>query len=280
MFNRIQILYVIGWNMLKFGCSLSLCMKIPPSDDKYWATNLYRVQEIFLVFRMFFWCYNNVTRDLLCTAVSFNLVYLASMSILDTPPGATLKMKSWSLPSFMEIQCKQLWAEPWEGHVYKYERISELSQSDYSVSGRDKMKCRCAQLLAASIHGACQPDANHHLNSRIPSPCQQALIEVMALLQVKQDADIGRSREWDHPATQVPLQPAESPTFSQWPLCLWSPWAFESLGVELPFRWGSLVANEKNSHFSAYAVLNYFGRKRLNTSPPPFYVIFLYHWVK
>lgn len=49
---------------------------------------------------------------------------------------------------------------------------------------------------------------------------QQALIEAIALLQVKQDADVGRSREWDHPATQVPLQPAESPTLSQRPLCL------------------------------------------------------------
>lgn len=102
MFSRIPILSVTGWNMQKFDCFLSLCMEIQLSDDKYWTINLFRVQKRFLVFRMFFWWYNNVTQDLLHTAISFNLVYLASMSILGTPPGATWKNKVFH-------HCMSLW---------------------------------------------------------------------------------------------------------------------------------------------------------------------------
>lgn len=190
MFNRIQILYVAGWNMLKFGFFLSLYMEIPPSDDKYWAINLCRGQERIIVFRMFFWCYNNVTRVLLCTAVSFNLVYLASMSILDTPPGATWKMKSRSLPSFMKIQCKQLWAEPWEGHIHKEEQIRALSESNFSVSSRDKTKCGCTQLLAASLVLTDLVPATTWAPGPPPSAiAQQALVQVTVLLQVRQEAD-------------------------------------------------------------------------------------------
>lgn len=96
-------------------------MEIWLSDDKYWATNLFRVQNRFLVFIMFFWWYNNVTRDLLHTAVAFNLVYLASMSILDTPPGDTWKFASkyelnpakvtqeW-MKELSENDCSEYWA--------------------------------------------------------------------------------------------------------------------------------------------------------------------------
>lgn len=131
MFNGVQILSVTGWNMLKFDCFLSLCMEIPLSDDKYWAINLFWVQKRFLVFRMFFWCYNDVTRDLLRTAVSFNLMYLASMSILGIPPGATRKIKFFIIAQLYgnSMQVIMSWTLR-RSHLE--ERMKELSDSDCS----------------------------------------------------------------------------------------------------------------------------------------------------
>lgn len=190
---------------------------------------------------MFFWCYNNVTWDLLCTAVSFNLVYLASMSILDTPPGATWKMKSWSLPSFMKIQCKQLWAEPWEGHIHKEEQIRELSKSNFSVSSRDKTKCRRTQLLAASLVLTDLVPATTWAPG--PPPCaiaQQTLVQVTALLQVKWEADVqepGLGSPQNPGATPVGKEPYPLPVVSLSLVCLgfWKFW--------VTFSKGSLVAS-------------------------------------
>lgn len=185
---------------------------MPFSHDKYWAINCFRVQERFLGFRVFLWCYSSVPWDLLHIAVSFNLVYLVSMSILGHPPGTTWKAKSWSLPTFMEIQCEQLRAEPWQGHIYKQEQIWELIESDCSLNSTSKTKCKYAHLAAARIVLA--ELMQYDSNCCIPSTCHPLVSivkywEVTPLLPVYLVSQEGPS----HSSGRY-FQPAKFPTWS------------------------------------------------------------------
>lgn len=212
MFSTIQILSVTGWNMQKFDCFLGFCMEIPLRDGKYWTINLFRVQKRFLVFRMFFWWYNNVTWDLLHTAVSYNLVYLASMSILGTPPGATWKIKFFIIAQLYGNSMLAIvsWALR---RSHPQEWMKENDCSEYS-----KWCVGVLRVLAASWWW-----------------CMLAWYQPSPYLQ--------------HPL------PSPLPSF-------WKVWG------RVPFSEGSLVAIQINPNFSAYVILNYFGRKELNASPP------------
>lgn len=59
----------------------------------------------------------------------FNLLYLASMSILGTPPGATWKKKFFIIA---QLYGNSMQAESWEGHIYKSEWRSLVRMSAQS----------------------------------------------------------------------------------------------------------------------------------------------------
>lgn len=142
----------------------------------------------------------------------FNLVYLASMSVLDTPPGATWKKKFFIIAQLYGNSMEAIMSWTWEGHTQKSEWRSWVTMTAQSSTA--EMKCRCAP-------GArCLPGAWYQ-----PSPY-----------------------------LQDPL-----------PSALPSPW---KVWGRVLFSEGSLVASYKNPNFSAYVILNYFGRKELNASAP------------
>lgn len=72
----------------------------------------------------------------------------------------------------MEIQCEQLWAEPWQGCIYKAEQIGEFIESDCSLSSTNKTKCKSAHVAAACI--VLSALMAHDLNSSISSTCHSA----------------------------------------------------------------------------------------------------------
>lgn len=146
-------------------------MEIPLSDDKYWAIKLLRVQKTYLVFRVFFWCYNNVTWDLLHAAVSFNLVFLASMSILDTPPGATWKIKFLIIALLYgnSMQAIMSWTLR-RSHLQEW--MKKLNENDYSEcwAAEAKQSAGVLRVLTASmVHAGLIPNIAWNPGSP-PSP--------------------------------------------------------------------------------------------------------------
>lgn len=104
-------------------------------------------------------------------------------------------------------------------------------------------------------------------------PCaiaQQAVLQVTAVLWQKEESGMSRSRNSEYPVSWVPFQLEKDshplPRVSLSLVCL----GFWQLWDMVTFSEGFLVfgCKQKNPHhFSACVILNYSGRKGLNSSP-------------
>ena len=145
-----------------------------------------------------------------------------------------------------------------------------------------KQSAEVLSLLAASMVLAdLMPTITRTPGSPPHAIAEQALIQAIALLRAKREADIRRSRDWDHLATRMPLQPAQSLTLSQSLISVFDLLGLlKVLGLGLPFLRGLWLQVKKIliSVLMLYWII--LAGKDLIPLLLPFYVIFLYHWGK